>query len=89
MLVDALVKFSIAKSQISQESMDTIITQIEEVKKKESRADYKALLNFFEAIVFRTYEKFLWCIDDRKNAADEEASERLHRVGQRRSLTTR
>ena len=33
MMVDALVRFSIAKGKISQESMDTIITQIEEVKK--------------------------------------------------------
>ena len=73
MLVDALVKFSIAKSQISQESMDTIITQIEEVKKKESRADYKALINYFEAIVFDSY-KNSFGVSDRKNATNEDTS---------------
>lgn len=55
MMVDALVRFSIAKSKISQESMDTIIMQIEDVKKKERRADFKALLNFLEATIFRSY----------------------------------
>ena len=73
MLVDALVKFSIAKSQVSQESMDTIITEIEKVKNKENRADYKALLNYFEAIVFDSY-KSSFGVRSRENAVNEEAS---------------
>ncbi|MBQ6278259.1 MAG: hypothetical protein IJK68_00910, partial [Muribaculaceae bacterium] len=73
MMVDALVRYSIAKSKISEETMDTIITQIEDVKKKERRADYKALLNFLEASVFRSYGNS-YGIRDRKNAVDEEAS---------------
>lgn len=71
MLVDALVRFSIAKSKISQESMDTIITEIEKVKKKENRADYKALLNYFEAIVFNSYRN-AYGVYDRQNAVNEE-----------------
>ena len=71
MLVDALVRFSIAKSKISQESMDTIITEIEKVKKKETRADFKALLNYFEAIVFKSYRN-AYGVHDRENAVNEE-----------------
>ncbi len=73
MMVDALVRFSIAKGRISQESMDTIITQIEEVKKKEKRTDYKALLNFLEACVFSNYRD-AYVVHDRENAADEQPS---------------
>ena len=71
MMVDALVRYSIAKGKVSQETMDTIITQIEAVKKKERRADYKALLNYLEASVFRSYN-IAYSSYDRKNAEDEE-----------------
>ena len=70
MMVDALVRFSIAKGKVSQESMDTVIMQIEDVKKKESRADYKALLNFLEACVFKDYVE-AYGVSDRENATDE------------------
>ncbi|MBQ9584892.1 MAG: hypothetical protein IJR20_02710 [Muribaculaceae bacterium] len=73
MMVDALVRFSIAKGKISQESMDTIITQIEEVKKSEKRPDFKAILNFLEASVFRSYCDS-YVVFGRKNATDEEAA---------------
>lgn len=73
MLVDALVRFSIAKSQISKETMDTIITQIETVKKKEKRADYQALLNYFEAVVFKSYCN-AYNRHGRSNATNEEKS---------------
>ncbi|MBR5030724.1 MAG: hypothetical protein IKX63_06470, partial [Muribaculaceae bacterium] len=70
MMVDALVRYSIAKGKVSQESMDTIITQIEDVKKKENRADYKAILNFLEAYVFKSYHD-AYCVYDRENPKDE------------------
>ena len=70
MMVDALVRFSIAKAKISQETMDTIIMQIEDVKKKEQRADYKALLNFLEAAVFKSYRD-AYTVYDRENPKDD------------------
>lgn len=70
MMVDALVRYSIAKGKVSQEAMDTIITQIEDVKKKEKRSDYKAILNFLEACVFESYRD-AYGMGDRKNAVDE------------------
>jgi len=73
MMVDALVRFSIAKGKISQESMDTIIMQIEDVKKKEKRADYKAILNFLEACVFKSYRD-AYGVRGRDNAVDEAPS---------------
>lgn len=53
--VDALVRFAIARSSITEESIDTIIPQIEAVKLKEKRADYNAMLNYLEALVFKGY----------------------------------
>ena len=73
MMVDALVRFSIAKGKVTQESMDTIITQIEDVKKKEMRADYKAILNYLEACVFKDYVD-AYGVRDRENAVDEALS---------------
>ena len=73
MMVDALVRFSIAKGKVTQESMDTIITQIEDVKKKEKRADYKAILNYLEACVFKDYVE-AYGVRDRENAVDEAPS---------------
>ena len=70
MMVDALVRFSIAKGKVSQESMDTVIRQIEDVKKKEKRADYKAILNYLEACVFKDYLD-AYGVHDRENAVDE------------------
>ncbi len=70
MMVDALVRFSIAKGKVSQESMDTVITQIEDVKKKEKRADYKAILNYLEACVFNDYVQ-AYGVRGRENAVDE------------------
>jgi 5-hydroxyisourate hydrolase-like protein (transthyretin family) len=73
MMVDALVRYSIAKGKVSQESMDTIITQIEDVKKKEKRPDYKAILNYLEASIFVSYRD-AYVSRGRKNAVDEEVS---------------
>lgn len=73
MMVDALVRFSIAKGKVSQEAMDTIITQIEDVKKKEKRADYKAILNYLEACVFKSYRD-AYGVHGRENAVDESPS---------------
>lgn len=70
MMVDALVKYSIAKAHVSQETMDTIITQIESVKKQEKRADYKAILNYLEAKIFMSYRD-AYVVYDRESAVDE------------------
>lgn len=55
--VDALVRFAIAKSRVTQESMDTIVTQIEQAIGKTSRADTRALLYHLEALVFNSYKE--------------------------------
>lgn len=57
MVVDALVRFSIARSSVTRESMDTIVDQIETVVKKEQRTDIKSLLLHLEARLFRSYEQ--------------------------------
>lgn len=71
LMVDALVKYSIAKAHVSQETMDTIITQIESVKKVEKRADYKAILNYLEAIIFASYRE-AYVVYDRESAVDDQ-----------------
>ena len=70
MVVDALVRYSIAKSSITDESIDTIIPQIEQIRLKETRADYRALLSYFEAVVLKSYSSSHWR-NDHDNAMDE------------------
>ena len=56
LLVDAIVRYSIAQSSISEDNMDLIVDRIEEVANKEKRPEYRALLHHFEAVVFKAYK---------------------------------
>lgn len=53
--VDALVRFSIAQSGISDDNLPVIISRIDSTIKLERRPAYKALLRYFEAVVFDQY----------------------------------
>lgn len=53
--VDALIRYSIAQSGISEENLGEIIDRIEATIKKEKRPEIKALLYYFEARVFEEY----------------------------------
>lgn len=58
-VVDAMVRYSLAMSSISKESIDTIMPQIEQIADKEKRPDIKALLYHLEARVLNRYlEKY-------------------------------
>ena len=59
--VNALVRYSIAQSGISQENMPKIIDQIETVIKKEKQPHVRALLNYFEALIYNGYcDRYGW-----------------------------
>ena len=59
--VNALVRYSIAQSGISQDNMPKIVEQLENVIKKEKQPHIRALLNYFEAIVFDRYSsRYAW-----------------------------
>ena len=70
--VDALVRYSVAQSGISQDKMPEIVDQIEKVIKKEKRPEFKALLNYFEAMVYQGYRNRYARWSDRNNPAGEE-----------------
>ncbi len=53
--VDALVRYSIAQSGISQDNMPDIIEHIETTITKEKQPHIKALLYYFEALVYQGY----------------------------------
>jgi len=53
--VDALIRYSIAQSGISDENLGEIVDKIESTAKKEKRPEVKALLYYFEAYVFNSY----------------------------------
>ena len=53
--VNALVRYSIAQSGISQDNMPDIVNQLETVINKEKQPHIRALLNYFEATVFESY----------------------------------
>ena len=59
--VDALVRYSIAQSGISQEKMPDIVNQLETVINKEKQPHIRALLNYFEALVYKSYcDRYGW-----------------------------
>ena len=55
LLVDALVRYSIAQSGISQENMPDIVSRIEAVIAKEKRPHIRALLYHLEAMAYSAY----------------------------------
>ena len=69
--VDALVRYSIAESGISQDNMPDIIEQLEKVINKEKRPEYKALLYLFEAMVYDGYCDRYARYRDRNNPVEE------------------
>jgi len=56
-LVDALVKYSIAKSSISEEYYDEVVKKIETTIEKENRKDIKALLLLLESKIASSHEE--------------------------------
>ena len=57
LVVDAIVRYTIAQSGISEENMGDIVNHIESTIQKEQRPEYRALLHYFEACVFRAYQE--------------------------------
>lgn len=70
MAVDALVRYSIALSGISQEKMPDIISRIDSTITIEKKPEIKSLLYYFQAYVFKCYSD-RYCYLNRHNAADE------------------
>lgn len=69
-IVNALIRYSIAKGHVSQESMDTIVEQIEKAIAKTGRADTRALLYHLEARLFLDYKNSFGTYD-RENPEGE------------------
>ena len=73
--VDALVRYSIAKSGISQDNMPGIINKIESVSSKEKRPEFKALLYYFEAMAYQGYYTRFARWSNRHNPVGEEPAD--------------
>ena len=71
LLVDALVRYSIAQSGISQDNMADIVSRIETVAGKEKRPHIRALLYHLEAMVYKGYRDRYTGWSDRNNPAEE------------------
>ncbi|MBR5169190.1 MAG: hypothetical protein IKW85_01315 [Muribaculaceae bacterium] len=69
--VDALVRYSIAQSGISQDNMPDIIEQLEKVIKAEKQPHIRALLNYFEATIYQAYGESYAYYRDRENPVEE------------------
>jgi len=65
-VVDAIVRYSLAQSGISQDNMPDIVERIESTIQQEKRPEYRALLNYFEACVFNAYLE-RYGLHDREN----------------------
>ena len=71
LLVDALVRYSIAQSGISQDNMADIISRIETAAGKEKRPHIRALLYYLEAMVYQGYRERYARWSDRNNPVEE------------------
>ena len=71
MTVDALVRYSIAQSGISQDNMPDIVERLETTIAKEKKSHIKALLYYFEALVYQGYGNRYARWSDRNNPVDE------------------
>ena len=65
--VDALVRYSIAQSGISQDNMADIVKRLESTIAKEKKPHIKALLYYFEALVYQGYSNRYARWSDRSN----------------------
>ncbi|MBR1726813.1 MAG: hypothetical protein IJ724_09245, partial [Muribaculaceae bacterium] len=66
LVVDAIVRYSLAQSGISQDNMPEIVKRIESSVQQEKRPEYRALLHYFEACVFNAYLE-RYGLHDREN----------------------
>ena len=73
--VDALVRYSIAESGISQDNMPDIVERLDQVIAKEKQPHIKALLYYFEALVYQGYRDRYARWSDRKNPVEEEPAD--------------
>ena len=71
LVVDALVRYSVAQSSISQDNMADIISRIETVINKEKQPHIKALLYHLEALVYQGYRDRYTRWSDRNNPVEE------------------
>ena len=69
--VDALVRYSIAQSGISQDNMADIVSRIEKVIDKEKQPHIKALLHHLEALIYQDYRNRYARWSDRNNPVEE------------------
>ena len=69
--VDALVRYSVAQSGISQDNMADIVSRIETVINKEKQPHIRALLTHLEALVYKGYRDRYARWSDRNNPVEE------------------
>ena len=71
LLVDALVRYSIAQGSITKDNMDDIISRIETAINKEKRPHIRALLYHLEAMIYEGYRDRYARWSDRNNPVEE------------------
>ena len=72
MTVDALVRYGIAQSSISQDNMADIIERLESTIAQEKRPHFKALLYHLESLIYKDYRDNYARWRDRNNPVGEE-----------------
>lgn len=72
LVVDALVRYSIAQSGISQDNISTVVSRIDSTLALERRSEYRAMLNYFKGVVFASYMQH-YARRSRQNAVEAEA----------------
>ena len=71
--IDALVRYSLAQSMISQDNAQSILNKVDSVIARERRADYRAIMRLLEAEIYQQYSYRV--SGSRKNASGPRPSD--------------
>lgn len=71
--IDALVRYSLAQSMISQDNAQSILSKVNSVIARERRADYRAIMRLLEADIYQQYSYRV--SGSRKNAEGQRPSD--------------
>lgn len=85
-VVDAIVKYGIAQSSISEENFEIVIKKIEDVIKKEKKEDIKAILRCLESEIYSSHEDQVQADSVYQLAIANEELLRSHKIEEYKSI---
>lgn len=79
-VIDALVKYSIAQSSLSEETFSIVIDKLDDVIKKEKKEDIKALLLYLKSEIYKSHEDTVEGLETYTQAIANEEELKRHKI---------